>query len=312
MNANRRHKILAITLAALAFIGCHRHEYHDLPPQGGSLRVEFDWNGYTDIPPGMNLVFYPSGGSQTTPVLQQIQYDGDRVSLPAGAYDAVVYNDYTYNIYYRGMESYLTAEAYLQDYDRQPLASRAPSVRNVEEPDIFYVAQINGLTVRPSDGDRTLTLRPELKTLELSIHVEVEGIHNVSMADGSITGSAGSLMLSTGLPRPDAPDCKRLFPFAVDNEGLHAETRMFLGTHPLENTYILELAFLLRDNTVSMGKFSYDVSDQIIPRLKEHDGKIPPEGIDIRIRGVEVDEVPGGGFNAVVDPWGDIINIELQ
>lgn len=258
----------------------------------------------------MNLVFYPSDGRQAAPILQQIQYDGDRVSFPAGTYDAVVYNDYTYNIYYRGMESYLTAEAYLQDYDRQPLASRAPSVRNVAEPDIFYVTQINGLSVCPSDGDRTLTLRPELKTLELSIHVEVEGVHNVSMADGSITGSAGSLMLSTGLPRPDAPDCKRIFPFAVDNEGLHAETRMFLGTHPLENTYILE--FLLRDNTVSMGKFSYDVSDQIIPRLRENGGKIPPEGIDIRIRGVEVDEVPGGGFNAVVDPWGDIINIELQ
>ena len=50
MNANRQHKILAITLAALAFIGCHRHEYHDLPPQGGSLRVEFDWNGTPTSP----------------------------------------------------------------------------------------------------------------------------------------------------------------------------------------------------------------------------------------------------------------------
>ena len=62
-----------------------------------------------------------------------------------------------------------------------------------------------------------------------------------------------------------------------------------------------------------MGKFKYDVSDQIIPRLEENGGRIPPEGIHVYVRGVEVDEVAGGGgFDAVVDQWGDEIDIELK
>ena len=307
-------KYIACLLAALAvaLAGCHRHDYHDLVPGGGSLRIEFDWNGYTEIPPGMNLVFYPADGTGN-PIMHQLQYDGGNVSLPAGRYDAAVYNDYTYNIYYRGMESFLTAEAYLQDYDRLPLAARAPVLRNVAEPDIFYVAQIRDLSVAPADGDRTVVVRPELKTLKLYVHVEVEGLHNVSQADGSITGAAGNVMLATGLSSGDDAACKRLFAFSVSDEGLYAETRMFLGNSPLETGYVLELAFLLRNNSVSVGKFKYDVSDQIIPRLEENGGRIPPEGIHVYVRGVEVDEVAGGGgFDAVVDQWGDEIDIELK
>ena len=295
--------------------GCQGHEYYnyeDLVAGGGKLRIEFEWNGYTDIPPGMNLVFYPADGAGV-PIMHQLQYDGGNVSLPAGRYDAVVYNDYTYNIYYRGMEAFATAEAYLQDYDRLPLAARAPVLRNVAEPDVFYVTQIRNLSVSSADGDRIILVYPQLKTLKLFIHVEVEGIHNVSQADGSITGAAGNVMLATGLSSGADAACKRLFPLSLSDEGLYAETSMFLGNRPLEADYVLELAFLLRNNSVSVGKFKYDVSDQIISRLKENGGRIPSEGIHVYVSGVKVDEVAGGGgFDAVVDHWGDEIDIELK
>ena len=152
-----------------------------------------------------------------------------------------------------------------------------------------------------------------MKTLKLFVHVEVDGIHNVSMADGSISGTAGSLMLATG-EAPDNADCNRIFSFAVMEEELYVETRTFLLPNRMTDCiYTLQLAFLLRNNSVSTGKYTYDISDQIIPVLQEHEGHIPPEGIHIHIRDVAVEEVnSNGGFDATIDGWGNQENIELN
>lgn len=313
--------IIVLLTLCLLVTACRRHAYHDLEQvQAGSLRIEFDWNGYTDIPPGMNLMFYPveglgmeEPGYAGRPIKHQLQYDGGVVSLPVGCYNVAVYNDYTYQILYRGMDTYHTAEAWLEDYDRLPLSSRAIGTRNVAEPDIFYVTRLEGLQVTAYDEDRTITLRPELKTLKLFIHVSIDGLHNVSMADGGISGIGSSLMLSTGEATDNTP-YNRLFPFSVTDEGLYAETRTFLLPNRAEDcTYTLELAFLLRNNSVSMGKYAFDVSSQIVPVLQQREGRIPPEGIHIYLHDVVVDEVASsGGFDAVVDQWGDEVNIELK
>lgn len=317
MGAAYKYILLLITAGIMA--GCHRHDYYDMESlEGGSIMVLFDWNGYTDIPPGMNLIFYPIADGKTSdgdytgaPIRHQLQYDGGKISLPAGRYQVVIYNDYTYNILFRGMEAFATAEAYLDDYDRLPLASRLPAKKNVAEPDIFYVAQINELAIGPHEEERTVTVCPVLKTLKLFVHVELQGVQYVSKADGGISGSAGSIRLSTGLA--EGEECNRLFPFSVGDGGLYAQTAIFLSDRPTEKTYTLELAFLLRNNSVSMGKFVYDVTGQIVPRLEELGGKIPPEGIHIYIEDVEVEEVgTSGGFDAVVDGWGDEIDIELK
>lgn len=311
--------ILLCIMAGILAGGCHRHPYYDLEdPEAGSIRILFDWDGYMDIPPGMNLMFYPvvdenrtHGNYTGNPIPCQLQYDGGKISLPAGTYNVAIYNDYTYNILYRGMESFFTAEAYLGDNNRQPLASRLATGRNVAEPDIFYVAQIIGLDIKPQEGERTIIVRPELKTLKLFVHVELKGVQYISMADGGITGAAGGILLSTGGTKGE--ECNRLFPFSINDEGLYAHTTLFLMDNPTTRQYTLELAFLLRNNTVSMGKFVYDVTEQIVSQLNKHEGNIPPEGIHIYIKEVEIDEVDtSGGFDVIVDGWGDEINIELK
>lgn len=294
---------------------CHRHDYHDLPSTAAVLEVRFDWNGYTVIPPGMNLLFYPvvdkAADAHATPILHQLQYDGGRVSLPFGCYKVLVYNDYTDNLLYRGMETYETAEVYLQEHTRLPLASRPPRLPGVAEPDLFYLTQVEELTFTPTDAHKVVTVRPRLKTLQLFVHVEVKGLEYVSMAEGSITGSAGSLRLATGFTAEET-ERKRMFSFTVQPRELYAESKMFLSNDPLRTTYWLELAFLLRNNQVSYGKFAYDVSDQIIPVLQANEGNIPPEGIHIYIKGVEVEKVSNNGFDAVINEWGDEVNIELN
>ena len=300
---------------------CRRHPYYELDKvEAGSLHILFDWNGYVDIPPGMNLMFYPISDDQSkatdysgSPILHQLQYDGGVVSLPTGRYNVAIYNDYTYQIMYRGMDDFHTAEAWLEDYDRLPLSKQSGNGHNVAEPDIFYIAQLTDLYVTSQDNNRTITVYPELKTLRLFVHVEIDGIENVSMADGSISGVAGSQMLATG-EAPTSTACTRIFSFAVMEHELYVETKAFLLPNRMTDCiYTLQLAFLLRNNSVSTGKYSYDVSDQIIPVLQAHKGHIPPEGIHIYLRNVAVDEVgTGGGFDAVIDGWGNEENIELN
>lgn len=308
-------KVYIIVLVAVTMIlsGCRRHKYYDLEHTYGSLQIVFDWDGYIDIPPGMNLMFYPLTDTdddvEARPILQQLQYDGGKVSLPIGKYDVLVYNDYTYNILYRGMDNFMTAEAYLNGYDRLPLSRTNVSVRSFTEPDIFYVAQIRGLEV--NGCEQKVIVRPELKTLKLFVHVGVDGMQYVSQADGSITGAASNVMLSTGLTS-DIVAGKRVFGFSINKEELYGETKMFLCNAPLTERYELELAFLLRNNSVSVGKFKYDVSSQIIDQLHKNNGKLPPEGIHIYIGDVQVDKVSGDGFDAVVDSWGNEVDIELK
>lgn len=312
---NRKIHIIALIAVVIMLTGCRRHKYYDLEQSYGTLHIKFDWEGYTDIPPGMNLVFYPSEdygegeNGASGPILQQLQYDGGKVSLPVGKYDVAIYNDYTYNIQYRGMDHFLTAEAYLNGYDRLPLSRTNNSVRSYAEPDIFYVSQIRQLEV--TGHEQTIVVRPELKTLKLFVHIGVDGVQYVSQADGSITGAASNVILSTGMTS-DETASKRIFGFSISNKELYGETKMFLCNNPLTEKYELELAFLLRNNTVSVGKFKYDVSSQITPRLRENNSKVPPEGIHIYIEGVKVDEVSGDGFDAVVDSWGNEVDIELK
>ncbi len=298
--------------------GCHRTKYHhleDLP--GVSLRIEFDWNGYTDIPPGMNLIFYPIQDNENSvarqPITMQLQYDGGEVSLPVGSYNVAIFNDYTYDILYRGMDHFFTAEAYLAEENRMPLASRFSATRNVAAPDILYVTQIRNLQIEPTDEDRIITVYPELMTLTLYVHVRGEGLQFVKKAEGGISGVAGSIALSTGLSA-DEHTSNNLFPFDVRPQELYATTRAFLMADRLNTDYMLDMAFLLQNNSMVMDKYSYDVTEQIVEPLRNNGGRIPPEGIHVYIDNITIDEVSGsnGGFDAVIDNWGDIVDIELK
>lgn len=316
---NRISLIAAVLIILFISVGCIRHEFHMLAPKAtSSIRVDFDWDGFTDIPPGMNLMFYPVIDESTReedytgkPIFHQIQFDGGVIYLPNGKYEAVIYNDYTYSLQFRGMDAHYSAEAYLAEVSRAPLSRRSPILYSVDAPDILYTGHIETLDVRNEDGERHIIVKPVLRTLKVFVHVAIDGIHNVSQADGSITGASEGVLLHSGIPTND-DGCKRIFQFSVSDEELYASTTMFVSKDPTKTHYELELAFLLRNNSVKVGNYIYDVSDQIRRQLLECEGLLPPHGIHVYVDGVRIEDVASGGLDASIDGWGDVIDIELN
>lgn len=307
---------VVLTILVVA-VGCVRHDFHTLAPEStNSIKVDFDWDGYIDIPPGMNLMFYPVVDESTNdndytgkPIFHQVQFDGGIIYLPEGRYEAAIYNDYTYTLLFRGLDSHSTAEAYLPEMSRAPLSRRTPVLRSVDEPDIFYTGHVERLNIRRQDGDKRLMIRPVLRTLKVHVHVDIDGIHNVSQADGSLTGAAEGVMIHSGAA--SNPNCKRIFQFSVNDDGLNASTTMFLTDNPLETEYELELAFLLRNNSVSVGNYVFDVTEQVHRQLADYADGLPPEGIHVYVGDVKIEDVGSGGLDASIDSWGDEIDIEL-
>lgn len=310
--------IIVLLTLCLLVTACRRHAYHDLEQvQAGSLRIEFDWNGYTDIPPGMNLMFYPvvgQGMEDRKPFMQQVQYDGGRISLSEGCYNVAVYNDYTYDISFRGMEEYSTAEAYLTEYNRMPLATKITGY-NALEPDLFYTARMEGLVVTSETKGDVITIRPQLNTLTLRLHVRGTGFKNVRMADAVVSGIARSVRIASGWSEEVVPS-NIIFPLKTGNDELTASVRVFLLRNYMEADYKLSLAFMLKNNTVNTEEYTFNITSQLLSALSGTEGKIPPEGIDIYIDGIFIEQTPetegGGGFDIGIEGWGNVVDTELE
>ena len=72
------YRYIILTIIFLLLYGCHRHPYYDMEDYtGGVLTVNFDWEGYIDIPPGMNLYFYPIVDSDS----KDYDYSGNPIPI---------------------------------------------------------------------------------------------------------------------------------------------------------------------------------------------------------------------------------------
>lgn len=281
--------------------------------ESGLVKISFDWNGYRYIPPGMNIVFYPSdntciteGYDVASPISCQIQYDGATTALPFGTYNVVLYNDYTNTFVYRNMEKFATASAFLPDYNRQPLARRDSLHRNVTQPDILYTAH-EKTSISDRSPNTSLHIRPQLATRNVSIHVDICNVGNVAMADGALCGVGGDFMLADGRASNDT--CRILFPFRISNNGLDADIRIIPCHNPANMQYTIELAFLLANNSVSIGKYKYDVSTQLTTALANNTNN---DTIRVNIDSITVDNVYSSGLDASVDEWGNQIDIDIK
>ena len=323
-------------LAALATVlcSCEHKElcYHH--PHEARIRVVFDWKDAPEANPrGMCVLFYPETGGAP------VRYDfagaeGGYVTLTAGKYRVLSYNNDTEAVLFYNYNSYDTHGAYTREGNPlEPIygngANYAPRAAGTEDervvicPDMMWGSNTNtveidgsGVCLNPDevvmvprqDGSGELQEEYIIKLypheLTCIYTYEVRNVNNLAYMDqmcGTISGMAGAMTFSTeALPT----ECVTL-PF----ESYKYDDKTVVGTfftfgHNADNTEPHKMAFyvVMSDGGKYVFKDSerYNVTDQVNNAPNRRRVHIIIDGLDLPT------PITGdSGFSPSVDDWID-------
>ena len=171
----------------------------------------------------------------------------------------------------------------------------------------YYDSYIAEKVVDPTDVE--VTLQPLVFTYKVRYEFK-EGLKYVSMARGALSGMASSVLLVTGETSADAATL--LYDCEVTDFGVRALVTSFgvpgfpHPNYPTRETgkHSLNLEILMKNSKTIT--FEFDVTDQV---------KAQPHGGVIVVKDIVITEEDGkqgsGGFDVVVDDWGDYEDIIL-
>lgn len=324
--------LVYISLVILLF-GC-RKEICDEPthPHEDRVDVAVDWSAMTDNQQEMRLVFYPVDGG--APQVRFVSRESSAITLGIGTYNVIVINEETELISFRGAEKFETFEAYMEPTTRQQFniqyssITRAPdrsssvsskstkSTRRVTkatagaaigQPDLLFGYSAQGYVVTGNPAtQQPLSVTPVQLVSTLEIVNKVDGMQNVSQAQGKLSGIASSLFLHNQQVDPNAV-ATALFKCEVAEQGIRTLINTFQVHQATEELrHVMSLDFLLVDGSIK--SHSIDVS--------EHLADIGPGGggnIEFEL-GVEIPDVEpggGGGFDTDMGDWDDEITVPL-
>lgn len=185
---------LFLILGLLLSVGCRRDLRYDTPVDG-LLEIALQWPDGITKPENVKYAFYEASGKLFR------EYDklgGEtlRETLPEGTYRVIIYNTDANNVSYRGMDSYSTAEVFVDD-----VVGKASLSRSVVEPGrVFAVGkceEFEQLTVKQNDTIVTRA-KPVSLTKRISLKFSVTNVSDVVSVSGSLSGVAEGVFLSTG------------------------------------------------------------------------------------------------------------------
>ncbi len=303
-----------------------------------------------DKPTGVSVWFYPQDAHREVIISYSANVERHVVSIPVGRYDVVVFNhtpaELMGTIGFRGADRLETLEVYSQHITttREPTTSRGILT---EEPAEFALTIYRNLEVTSemaedteleimghiiSKDSRTIYVVPELITQMHAVQVEIEGYNNLSVNGvyGELSGLAEGYMVSAGVPNTINARQKLVIweqnsTSADLTEGeANAEYRTWGLVSEVQRsgrydywTGLLELLMRLRDGSTKNFEIHLD-SKNIV-----ESGSATEANIELLIRiGYDVSdpivlpEVEPGpdeetGFDPVVDPWDDEIDVPI-
>lgn len=318
----------ALTLASGCGLSACIYEGEDRCPDKIPFTIAPDWSEAPNASPeGMAYIFFPADGSP----LWRFDFPGragGQVSMNAGDYCFLSYNDDTYNIIFRGDNRYYTCEAYTPAADllggipaslwgRQLPDSKDEKV--VESPDMLwgcaycnFSLQFDGVRYNPSPvdaGDTETEFSPEAVltalqrplTAHYSYRIEnVENLSGVKSMSAALSGMAGSMFLASRK--------QSSYPSTISVKASAGDATTIAGTF---NTFgippkpsagnILRLFVVIKDNRRFC--YEFDVTDQIRSAPD-------PMNVSLLLRGLTL-EIPedddGTGFDVNVDGWTTVI-----
>lgn len=323
--------VLLICLASVFMCSCHQKEL--VYPASTMLKVtvSFDWKYAPEADPeGMSVVFFPIGGEGRIWRYELSGRDGGTVSLPAGRYRMLAFNNDTRYISYDGISHFDTYNAYTFKTAvswPQSVIETYPELNAYtayHSPDALYCGTAEDVSVslcsvsyRPCDpgadpsdvqikecGKHIIRCYPSPRTSKYTCV-----FRNVANA----TGMKRGYCLLTGL----APSDLIAEDILSDSEGAYA----FLAGRKVSEISGSVMAFgvsaspkacqyLYLVAVMSDGKvvaFRYDVSDQILNSPDKRNVMIIIDGVELPEVKPIVPDDPSTDFEVAVDDWEMII-----
>ena len=274
-----------------------------------------DYLPYDDLrpgtPSGLRVVNFNEAGDYN---LHNIAANGGVINLYEGKNNLLFYNNDTEYIVFSSFENMATTRATTRVRTRASYTGN--SYADDDEPTLtppdmlyanYYDSYIAEKVVDPADVE--VTLQPLVFTYKVRYEFK-EGLKYVSMARGALSGMASSVLLVTGETSADAATL--LYDCEVTDFGVRALVTSFgvpgfpHPNYPTRETgkHALNLEILMKNSKTIT--FEFDVTDQV---------KAQPHGGVIVVKDIVITEEDGkhgsGGFDVVVDDWGDYEDIIL-
>lgn len=262
-------------------------------------------------PSGIRVVNFNESGNYN---LHNISSTGGVINLYEGKNNLLFYNNDTEYIVFSSFDNMATTRATTRVRTRTYSEGNEPTDEDeptLTPPDMLYANYYDGYVaekvVDPTEVH--VTLQPLVFTYKVRYEFKA-GLQYVSMARGSLSGMAASVLLVSGETSEDAATL--LYDCEMTDFGARALVNSFgvpAFPHPNYPTReggknILVLEVLLRNNT--RHTFTLDVTDQV---------KKQPHGGVIVFKDIEITEEEGkqgsGGFDVSVDDWNDYVEIDL-
>ncbi|MEG2946925.1 MAG: DUF5119 domain-containing protein [Bacteroidales bacterium] len=91
-------KLCAWIIAAIGMVfclsGCHNKDLCQECDRESGIEIKFDWNGVTQIPDGMTVLFYNQAG-ELAYTFTNVPKEGEMIRIEAGSYQVACYNNDT-------------------------------------------------------------------------------------------------------------------------------------------------------------------------------------------------------------------------
>lgn len=236
-----------------------------------------------DITPnGATVAFFPVTGDLTSPLFKQTNFTEDKVTLPIGEYNIVVFNE-TVNghdyIQFTGADSYDTFEAYWETTTVTAEYSRGDSDEMIiDTDDLLLVDRLEGfeITYQMSFANETqyLDFTPLVVNRQMTVLAHIQGLVNISKVSTSllyVEGMASGYMMGTGEPSTGKTTHfmsinNKTYYDGSDSDGTMSATFYTFGDASSEtkadDDNIVRLSLALRDGTTHPD-VEEDVSEQL-------------------------------------------------
>lgn len=318
----------ALSLFALCTLSSCINDSEENCPDSYSFIIESNWTDCPEASPeGMAYMFFPSDGS--TP--WRFDFPGrtaGKVNMRIGEYKVLSFNDDTYNILFRGDDSYSSFELYtpeskmLKSIPKSEWNKLFPESRNVpvvDCPDMvwgsaYYSFSLlyDGIRYTPSSSYLTdvkpiyspkflLIIKQHQITPRYTYTIkDVKNLSGVKSMSAALSGMAGSMLLASG-KRGNYPSTIAVNATSTDSTTISGNFCTFGVPQKPTTKNILSLFVVLKDGHQYC--YQFDVTGQIRSAPD-------PMNVNLLLKNLILEKPESGsstGFDVNVDGWETII-----